>query len=112
MKYISLKKYKYQLVGDEKVKLTEWFGKFVKNDWVSLNGNHIIIRDKYNWDGPSGPTVDTKNSMRASLVHDALYQLIRIGQLDKRYRKKADKVLYMKDGQIDQAKKFKSLVTH
>jgi hypothetical protein len=30
----------------------------------------------YAWDGASGPTYDSKSSMRASLVHDALYQLM------------------------------------
>jgi hypothetical protein len=37
----------------------------------------LTIKAGYAWDGPSGPTVDTKNFMRGSLVHDALYQLMR-----------------------------------
>ena len=44
----------------------------------------------YKWDGPSGPTIDTPNAMRASLVHDGLYQAIREGWLDKKARKGAD----------------------
>lgn len=54
----------------------------------------LTIRDGYAWDGPSGPTIDTLDFMRGSLVHDALYQLIREGHLDKdKYREVADKLL-------------------
>ena len=34
----------------------------------------LVIQTGYAWDGPSGPTLDTPDTMRASLVHDALYQ--------------------------------------
>ena len=37
----------------------------------------MIVEKDYAWDGPSGPTIDTSNSMRASLVHDVLYQAMR-----------------------------------
>ena len=48
----------------------------------------------YAWDGPSGPTIDTKNFMRGSLVHDGLYQLMREGLLaHEEYRKSADDLL-------------------
>ena len=43
--------------------------------------------------GPSGPVIDTEENMRASLVHDALYQLMRHEELSSRvYRKAADKL--------------------
>ena len=45
----------------------------------------------YAWDGPSGPTIDTKNSLRASLVHDIFYQAIRNGVIPDSYRRLADK---------------------
>ena len=41
----------------------------------------LTIRYGYAWDGASGPARDTKDAMRASLVHDALYQLCRMGVL-------------------------------
>lgn len=50
----------------------------------------LTIRAGYAWDGASGPTLDTKKTMRPSLVHDALYQLIRSGKLDRKWRKQAD----------------------
>ena len=48
----------------------------VNNRRLNTKG-HLIIKRSYAWDGPSGPTIDTKNFMRGSLVHDALYQLMR-----------------------------------
>jgi len=42
----------------------------------------LTLFDGYMWDGPSGPMRDTKTAMRGSLVHDALYQLLRMGLLD------------------------------
>lgn len=63
--------------------------------WVVLQENgSLYIADGYAWDGASGPALDTKNIMRASLVHDALYQLIREGSLPTSYRKAADQELY------------------
>ena len=44
----------------------------------------------YSWDGPSGPTFDTRNGMRASLVHDGLYQALRLKWLSPQARKAAD----------------------
>jgi hypothetical protein len=35
----------------------------------------------YTWDGPSNPGPDFPRFMRASLAHDALYQLMRLGRL-------------------------------
>ena len=48
----------------------------------------------YAWDGPSGPTFDTPAFMRGSLIHDALYQLIREKHLRPEFRVVADKILY------------------
>lgn len=75
--------YKYQLVGGYLHHLSHgaW-----PVDVPSLEGNEFVWLDNfdlricpgYAWDGPSGPTFDTKAFMRGSLVHDALYQLIRM----------------------------------
>lgn len=58
--------------------------------YVRIKDGRITIMVGYAWDGPSGPAIDTKNSMRASLVHDALYQLMRIGAVSLAFRKRAD----------------------
>lgn len=66
-----------------------------EDPWISLSANgKILIREGYAWDGPSGPTIDTDTFMRGSLVHDALYQLMREGQLSPDWRLAADQELY------------------
>jgi len=57
--------------------------------FLGTSGN-LIIGTGYAWDGPSGPSFDSKSAMRASLVHDALYQLMRMGYLNEGCREKAD----------------------
>ena len=57
-----------------------------------IAGTILTIKAGYAWDGASGPTVDTKATMYAALVHDALYQLIRLGILTSGSRKAADKL--------------------
>jgi len=95
--YRELKKYKYQLMIeythatnlriDEDLATVDDFVRLTKKGELSL-------KKTYAWDGPSGPTIDTKNFMRGSLVHDGLYQLMRDGLLDhERYREDADKIL-------------------
>ena len=60
--------------------------------FLSTSGE-LVIHNGYAWDGPSGPSIDTKDFMRGSLVHDALYQLMRakLELLPSRiWRKQAD----------------------
>lgn len=61
-------------------------------DFVKLSADGLLeLKNGYAWDGPSGPSIDTKTFMRGSLVHDALYQLMRAGELDAdEWRKPAD----------------------
>lgn len=51
---------------------------------------HLRVYAGYAWDGPSGPTLDTETWMRPSLVHDVLYQLLRLGRLPQVMRLEAD----------------------
>jgi len=53
------------------------------------------IMEGYAWDGPSGPAFDTPNFMAPSMVHDALYQLMRnkVLPLDP-YREIADNLMF------------------
>ena len=54
---------------------------------------YLTVHAGYAFDGPSGPVRDTKYTMRAALVHDALYQLLRKGYLQEGTdRKAADKI--------------------
>lgn len=61
---------------------------------ITLDANGLLtIRKGYAWDGPSGPTIDTPNFMRGSLVHDALYQLMREEMIGQEHREYSDELL-------------------
>lgn len=89
--------YKYQLAATHHHKLS--FRLNLKAEisteylTIRLDGT-LIIKKGYAWDGASGPTYDSKSSMRGALVHDAIYQLMRMGLLDIKFRKKADLEMY------------------
>ncbi len=53
----------------------------------------MTLEQGYSWDGASGPAIDTPTFMRGSAVHDALYQLMRLGYLPRTARKAADMML-------------------
>lgn len=61
---------KYQLVRDYLVQ-TPIIGESVTDDFFCLTPDGVLkVKNGYAWDGASGPTFDTKSSMRASMVHD------------------------------------------
>jgi hypothetical protein len=85
--------YKYLLAEDYKVK-TDIIGYSVETKFIKLTLVGVLtIKAGYAWDGPSGPTFDTKDFMRGSLVHDCLYQLMREKHLPQSEREFADKEL-------------------
>jgi hypothetical protein len=91
--YRALHRYKYQLVKnyDDKVDIE---GYTFDTSYLKLGDDgELVIKKGYAWDGPSGPTIDTLDFMRGSLVHDALYQLIRMEVIPYSYREYADKLL-------------------
>ncbi|RAP39201.1 hypothetical protein DID80_00115 [Candidatus Marinamargulisbacteria bacterium SCGC AAA071-K20] len=81
--YRELKGYKYQLLEDFQRDIPIQPNEDINTHFIKLTklGQLTIIKG-YAWDGPSGPTIDTKNFMTAALVHDSLYQLMRQSQLD------------------------------
>ncbi len=91
--YRKLKSYKYQLVKPyhHVIGIT---GYTIETAYVGLSADgRLEISSGYAWDGPSGPTFDTLDFMRGSLVHDALYQLIRLEKIPFRYKDYADLLL-------------------
>jgi len=89
IKYVS--GYKYQLREQAIFKTLVFPDSNIDFELIHLKTNGILIIDKYfAWDGPSGPTWDDSTNMRASLVHDALYCLMRKGLLDIKWRTIAD----------------------
>ena len=91
--YIKLKGYKYLLKKDyfHNVGIK---GFDVSTSYLELSPSGLLrVKAGYAWDGASGPTFDTKSSMRGSLIHDACYQLIRLKKIPVSYRKHADALL-------------------
>jgi len=93
--YRELKSYKYQVIEAYNTQIDIKPGKDLIFKYMSLSTDGLLtIKEGYAWDGPSGPTIDTPNFMRGSLVHDVLYQMMRLSALDyKVYRKRADEIL-------------------
>ena len=94
--------YKYQLAEDYSIQTGYRLESEVDEDFIKLTGGGLLtVKKGYAWDGPTGVPDDPK-AMRASLVHDALYQLMRRESLDHRkHRKMADKLfrrICRKDG--------------
>lgn len=94
MVYRKLKRYKYQLTKAyiHRVNIYDFS---IKTEYISLDPEgRLTFEPHYAWDGPSGPAIDTKSFMRGSLVHDGLYQLIRLDLLPKFFKSHADYELY------------------
>lgn len=95
--YSSIRGYRYRLeaayVHPTKIRPAEslrvWTGHRLYLD-LRPDGALEIMPD-YCWDGASGPAINTADWVRASLVHDALYQLMRTGKLGIDYRAYADR---------------------
>jgi len=88
--YRDLPTWKYQLLRPwtHKTSILNWD---IHQPLFRLEANGLLtVYRGYCWDGPSGPTLDTKSFMRGSVVHDVLYQAMRLGLLSNFYRKAAD----------------------
>jgi hypothetical protein len=87
--------YKYQLQDDYSIQIEAKPPAPIDTEYLTLTMNGLLtVKKGYAWDGPSGPTIDTPNFMRGSLVHDALYQLMRERLIDEEtYRETADRLL-------------------
>lgn len=92
MKYIY-KPTKYILKEDFRIAIP-WLRIKYDNGLLCADDGLLIIRKGYSWDGPSGIALDTEDFMTPSLVHDALYQLIREKALPLEFRDEADHLMY------------------
>lgn len=94
-RYRNLKNYKYQLVSDYSLTIDIKPSDNIRTRFIDLDlQGELTIKNGYAWDGPSGLAIDTRSFMRASLVHDALYQLMRGEYLDcHTYQRYADDLL-------------------
>jgi len=87
--------YKYQLKEAYTVMIEIKPSSPINTRYLGLDtSGNLTLHEGYAWDGPSGPTIDTLSFMRGSLVHDALYQLMRDQHLDRSvHRETADRIL-------------------
>ena len=91
--YRSIDGYKYELAGPAETE-SGIIGLDIDTDYLRLQNDGLLRAKKgYCWDGPSGPSIDTKTFMRGSLFHDAGYQLIRMGLLPREYKRQIDDLL-------------------
>lgn len=91
MKY-SEYKYKFKVEENFSIELPIKIADFEQPYATSKNGI-LEIKKGYAWDGASGPVINTQNTLIASLVHDVLYQAMRLNLIkpNKVNRKIADK---------------------
>jgi hypothetical protein len=86
--------YKYQLAEDCSV-MSGITGYDIKTEYIELTPSGIMtLKRGYACDGASGPTVDTKSSIRAAFFHDGGYQLMREKRLPPECREAFDYLLY------------------
>lgn len=86
--------YKYQLDKRYFIQTDIFPENDIITDFISLHKNGLMIIERgYAWDGASGIAFDTANTMAASLVHDAGYQLIRDGHLHGSFKGQFDMLL-------------------
>lgn len=89
--------FKYQTRSDSELFVGVAFAlkEDIVSKWITLTADGwLFIKHGYAWDGSSGPTFDTRNTMRGSLVHDALYELIRKEFLPPSAKSIADQLYY------------------
>lgn len=84
IKYTSGYKYQLKETAFFVTVMTPLNPEGVNSQFIKLSSSGLMmIKSGYAWDGASGPTFDTKSSMRASLFHDAACQLIRECYVDR-----------------------------
>ena len=88
------KHWKYYLPETQIIFLSKAYAVYhIRTEFIELNGKELILKHDYKWDGPSGPTFDTLNAMEGSAAHDALWQLIMMGRINKKHKRDTDKEL-------------------
>ena len=91
MKY-SKYKYKFKVEETFSIELPFKIPDFV-HPYASLKDGILSVKRGYAWDGASGPIINTRDTLVASLVHDVLYQAMRLNLIksSKENRMIADK---------------------
>jgi len=94
MEYRKINRYKYELMEITHIIVPFTVPTDILTPFITVRGNILGVRKGYCWDGASGPTIDTPSTMRGSLFHDALYQLMRMGLIPQDTKADADELFY------------------
>ena len=70
-------KYKFKVEENFSIELPYKIADF-EHKYASSKNGILEIKKGYAWDGASGPVINTKNTLIASLVYDVLYQAMRL----------------------------------
>ena len=91
MKY-SKYKYRFKVEENFSIELPFKIPDFV-HPYASLKDGILSVKRGYAWDGASGPIINTRDTLVASLVHNVLYQAMRLNLIksSKENRMIADK---------------------
>ena len=90
--YREVDRYKYEML--EKYTVPVAGLPDVDTKYITVKGGQMTIAPRYAWDGASSPAINTKNFRQGSLVHDAMYQLMREGHINRdKWRDYADRLL-------------------
>lgn len=95
IEYGLLPPYKYILKTDALFNTGCCPKEAVYGDLCTLHADGWLeIRAGYPWDGASGPAIDSRDFMRPSLAHDALYRLSQEGhKVPEDWKARADSLL-------------------
>ena len=94
MLYRNIERYKYQLAQPMTFSTGIEGHSFKTTYFTMFPDGMFVVKEGYLWDGPSGPTVDTPDSMRGSLLHDSLYECVRRELLPLSIKDRADRLLH------------------
>ena len=91
MKYTKYK-YKFKVEENFSIELPFKMPDF-EHQYASLKDGILSVKRGYAWDGASGPIINTRDTLVASLVHDVLYQAMRLNLIksNSENKKTADK---------------------
>lgn len=81
--------YEYQLTEDLTIQ-TSMHGFNITTDWIRLTPDgEMTLKKGYAWDGATS-FPDIKSIMTGSAIHDAFYQLMRMGLIPRTFRRLID----------------------
>jgi len=91
MKYRKLNGWKYELMEPLTIDVPGLRGITIYHPFIKIINGTLEVYDEYAWDGATG-IPDNPDNMESSCFHDALYQLMREGLLDRKYKDVADRL--------------------